>query len=83
MCIYGIFKTNFRVHSFNGIDHEVDEENITLYMDHKMLKNLGLDKAKVHGSINFNTSKLVVIVSCAHVCIIIGSRCNVGIEPNW
>ncbi len=38
---------------------------------------MGLDQAEIHGSTNFNTSKLVVGVSCAHKCIIVGSGCNV------
>jgi len=67
---------------FHGTNYQVDEENETLYLDHKMLRNLGLDQEKVHGSTNFDTSKLANGVSCAHVCIIVGSRCNVGIEPN-
>jgi hypothetical protein len=47
-----------------------------------MSRSLGLDQAEVHGSTNFNTSKLTIGVSCAHICIIVGSRCNVGTEPN-
>jgi len=48
------------------------------YLDHKVSTSLGLDQAKVHGSTNYNTSKLEVGISCAHKCIIIGSGCNVG-----
>jgi hypothetical protein len=47
-----------------------------------MSRSLGLDQAKVHGSTNSNTSKLTIGASCAHICIIVGNRCNVGIEPN-
>jgi hypothetical protein len=56
---------------YHGTNHQVDEENKTLYLDHKMSTSLGLNQAEVHGSTNFNTSKLVVGVSCAHKCIII------------
>jgi acyl-[acyl carrier protein]--UDP-N-acetylglucosamine O-acyltransferase len=44
---------------------------------------MGLNQAKVHGSTNFDTSKLVIGVSCAHKWIIIGNRCNVGTKSNW
>jgi hypothetical protein len=30
-------------------------------------RNLGSDKAKIHGNTNFDTPKLVVGVSCAHI----------------
>jgi len=56
---------------YHGTNHQVDEEKKTLYLDHKMSTSLGLNQAEVHGSTNFNTSKLVVGVSCAHKCIII------------
>jgi len=56
---------------YHGTNHQVDEENKTLYLDHKMSTSLGLNQVEVHGSTNFNTSKLVVGVSCAHKCIII------------
>jgi hypothetical protein len=72
-----------KIYFYHGTNHQVDEENKTFYMDHIMLRNLGLDQVKVHGNTNFNTSKLVVGVSCAHICIIVGSGCNVGIERNW
>jgi hypothetical protein len=48
-----------------------------------MSRSLGLDQTKVHGNTNSNTSKLAIIVSFAHICIIVGSRCNVGTKPNW
>jgi hypothetical protein len=67
---------------YHGTNHQVDEENETLYLDHKMLRNLGSNQAEVHGSTNSNTSKLAIRVSWAHKCIIVGNRCNVGIEPN-
>jgi hypothetical protein len=67
---------------YHGTNHRVDEEKETLYLDHKVLRSLRLDQAKVHGSTNFDTSKLAIGISCAHECIIVGSRCNVGIEPN-
>jgi hypothetical protein len=63
---------------YHGTNHQVDKENKTFYLDHIMSNNLGLDQAKVHGSIDSNTSKLAVGVSCAHICIIVGSGCNVG-----
>jgi hypothetical protein len=59
-------------------NHKANEEKKTLYLDHKMSRSLGSNQAKVHGSTNFDTSKLVVGVSCAHKCTIIGSRRNVG-----
>jgi hypothetical protein len=46
-------------------------------------KSLGSNQVKIHGSTTSDTSKLVVGVSCAHICIIIGNRCNVGTKPNW
>jgi hypothetical protein len=51
---------------YHGTNHQVDEENRTFYLDHKMSRSLGSNQAKVHGSTNFNTSKLVIGVSCAH-----------------
>jgi len=68
---------------YHGINHKDDEEDITFYLDHIMSKSLGSDQTKIHGNTNFDTSKLVVRISCAHICIIISSRCNVSIEPNW
>ncbi len=65
-----------------GINHQVDEENGTLYLDRRVLRNLGLDQEKVHGSTNSDTSKLAKGVPCAHTCIIVGNRCNVGTKPN-
>jgi len=47
-------------------NYQVDEENGTLYLDHKVSRSLGSDQEKVHGSTNFNTSKLANGVSCAH-----------------
>jgi hypothetical protein len=47
-----------------------------------MSKTLGSDQVEVHGSTDSNTSKLAIGVSCAHICIIISSKCNVGIEAN-
>jgi hypothetical protein len=67
---------------YRGTNHQVDEENETLYLDHRMSRSLRLDQAKVHGSTNSDTSKLAIGVSCARECIIVGSRCNVGIKPN-
>ncbi len=67
---------------YHGTNHKVGEENITFYLYHKVSKSLGSDQVKIHGT-NSNTSKLAIGVSCAHRCIIIGSRCNVGMKPNW
>jgi hypothetical protein len=50
---------------YHGTNHQVDEENKILYMDHRMLKSLGSNQAKVHGSTDSNTSKLAIGVSCA------------------
>jgi hypothetical protein len=62
--------------------YKSDEENKTFYLDHRVLKNLGSNQVEIHGSTNSDTSKLAIGVSCAHICIIVGSRCNVGIKPN-
>jgi hypothetical protein len=68
---------------YHGTNHQVDEENKTFYIDHRMSKSLGSNQAEVNGSTDSNTSKLAVGVSCAHECIIVGNRCNVGTKPNW
>jgi hypothetical protein len=73
---YRCFIKNFVF--YHRINYQVNEENKTLYLDHKMLRSLGSNQVEVHGSTNFNTFKLVVIVSCAHICIIVGNGCNVG-----
>ncbi len=72
-----------KLYLYHSTNQKVDEENGTLYLDHRASKNLGFDQAKVHGSTNLDTSKLAIGVACAHRCIIVGSRCNAGIEPNW
>jgi hypothetical protein len=71
-----------KLYLYHGTNYQVDEENETLYLNHRMLRSLGSNQEKIHGNTNFDTSKLANGVSCAHRCIIIGSRCNVGIEPN-
>ncbi len=43
-----------------------------------MSRSLGSNQVEIHRSNTYDTSKLVVGVSCAHICITIGSRCNVG-----
>jgi hypothetical protein len=53
-----------KLYLYHGTNHQVDEENKTFYMDNKMLRNLGSDQIEVHGSSNFNTSKLAVGISC-------------------
>jgi hypothetical protein len=72
-----------KIYLYHGTNHKVDEENRTLYLDHKVSKNLGSDQIKIHGSTNSNTCKLGIRVSCAHECIIICNKCNVGTKPNW
>jgi hypothetical protein len=67
---------------YHGTNHQVDEQNGTFYLDHRVLRSLGSDQAEVHGSTNSNTSKLAIGVSRAHKCIIVGNRCNVGTKPN-
>jgi hypothetical protein len=62
----------------HGTNNKADEEDKTLYLDHRMLKNLGLDQVEIYGSIKLTTG-----VPCAHKCIFIGNRCNVSIKPNW
>jgi hypothetical protein len=52
------------------------------HLDCIVSKNMGSNQAEVDGSINFDTPILAIRVSCAHKCIIIGNRCNVGIKPN-
>jgi hypothetical protein len=54
---------------YYGSNHQVDEKNGTFYLDHRVLRNFGLDQAKVHGNTNSNTSKLEIGVSHAHKCI--------------
>jgi hypothetical protein len=66
---------------YHGTNHQIDEENRILYLEHKVLRSLGSNQVEIYGSTNSNTSKLAVKVSCAHI-IIIGNRCNVGIEAN-
>jgi hypothetical protein len=34
---------------YHGTNHQVDEENKTLYIDHIMSRSLGSYQAKVHG----------------------------------
>jgi hypothetical protein len=63
---------------YHGTNHKAYEEDKTLYLDHKVSKSLGSDQVEIHGSTDFDTSKLAIGISCAHRCIIIGSRCNVG-----
>jgi hypothetical protein len=63
---------------YHGTNHKVDEENKTFCFNYKMSRSLGLDQVEIYGNTNFKTSKLVIGVSCAHICIIIGSRYNVG-----
>jgi hypothetical protein len=48
---------------YHGTNYQVDEENGTFYLDHRMSKSLGLDQEKVHGNTNSNTSKLANGVS--------------------
>jgi hypothetical protein len=65
---------------YHGTNHQVDEENKTLYLDHIMLKSLGLDQVYMEASILISPNwELEFHV---HICIIVGSRCNVGIKPN-
>jgi hypothetical protein len=68
---------------YHGTNHKIDEENQTFYLDHRMSRSLVSYQVEIHGNTNSNASKLAIGVSCAHKCIIIGNRCNVGTEPNW
>jgi len=68
---------------YHGTNHKAGEENKTFYLDHKVSRSLGSYQAEIHGSTNSDASKLVVGVSCAHKCIIIGNNCNVGTKANW
>jgi hypothetical protein len=45
---------------YHGTNHQVDGENKTFYLDHKLSRSLGSDQTEVHGSTNFNTSKLEI-----------------------
>jgi hypothetical protein len=63
---------------YHGINYKVDEEDKTIYLDHKVLENLGSNQTKIYGNTNYDTSKLAFGISYAHKCIIIGNRCNVG-----
>ncbi len=53
-----------------------------LCLNYKMSRNLGSNQAKIYGSTNFDTSKLVAGFPCAHKCIFIGNKCNVNTKPN-
>jgi hypothetical protein len=53
------------------------------YLDQKVSKNLGLDQVETYGNTNFDTSKLVATIPCAHKCIFTSSRCIVSTKPNW
>jgi hypothetical protein len=66
---------------YHGTNHKVDEQDKTFYLDHIMSRSLGLDQTKIHRSANFDTSKLVDGVSCAHRCIIIGSIAMLAQNP--
>jgi len=55
---------------YHGTNYQVDEENVTLYLDHKVLRSLGSYQEKVHGNTNSNTSKLANGVSCASLLAI-------------
>jgi hypothetical protein len=63
---------------YHATNHKANEEDKNFYLDHKVLRNLGSYQAKIHRSNNSNTSKWVDGISCAHKCIIVGSRSNVG-----
>jgi len=68
---------------YHGPNYKVDEKDITFYLDHIISRSLGLNQTKIHRSTNSDTSKLAIGVSCAHRCIIVGSRCIVGTKSNW
>jgi hypothetical protein len=36
---------------YHGTNHQVDEENGTFYLDHRVSRGLGSGKKKVHGNI--------------------------------
>jgi hypothetical protein len=67
---------------YHGTNDKADEEDITLYLDHKISTSLGLDQVEIYESIDSDTSKLAFEVSCSHRCIFIGNRCNVSTKPN-
>jgi len=46
--------------SNHGTNHQVDEQNIIFYLDHRVSISLGSNQAKVHGSTDFNISKLAL-----------------------
>jgi hypothetical protein len=68
---------------YHGTNYKANEEDITICLDHRVLKRLRSNQTKIYGNTNSDTSKLEVGISYAHVCIIIGNRCNVGTKPNW
>jgi hypothetical protein len=41
---------------YHGTNHKADEEDITHYLDHRMLRSLGLNQAEIYGSTNFVTT---------------------------
>jgi hypothetical protein len=66
---------------YHGTNHKVDEEDKTLYLDHKVSKSLGSDKVEIYGSTNFDTSKLASGVSCVHKCIFTGNGAMLAQNP--
>jgi hypothetical protein len=50
---YRCFIKNFAF--YHGTNHKADEENKTLYLDHKVLRIMGSYQEEIHGSTNSNT----------------------------
>jgi hypothetical protein len=67
---------------YHGTNHKADEEDKTFYLDHGVSISLGSNQIEIHKNTNFDTSKLVDGVSCAHICIIVVNWCNVGTKSN-
>jgi hypothetical protein len=49
-----------KLYLYYDTNHKVDEEDKNFYLDHKVLRSLGLDQADIYGSTNFDTTKLAI-----------------------
>jgi hypothetical protein len=43
---------------YHGTNHKVNEEDINFYLDHRMLKSLGSDQAKIQ----INTLEVIALI---------------------
>jgi hypothetical protein len=66
---------------YHGTNHKANEEDKTLYLDHKMSKNLRSNQAEIYGSTNFDNSKLAIGVPCARICILLAMGAMLAQNP--